>query len=287
LSEVLLTKGYSSGLAGSLPQAEEAASGLSALRRMLQPAMRYRPEGRSQMDSIDRLMDELAKEMRRAKQNGRPIRAVGVLGGDVYDTLTILHAVRQRLPHAVCFTTDMHAFYELPEHSRATRNLLVASHFGLRLGKDLHGTPPLRNGYQTGAYFATRYALRSLAAGATRAAASGSASQSMTASNNWYHALKTTPAEFRCRLYEIGRSGAVDITPDVWWRPKNSTFTHCAVLFDTSPGTSWGNRVLALVFALIGLLLAGGLIWLMKPARHHNSLDEKRLSAFGEPPCAF
>ncbi len=278
LEKVLRFKGYSSGLAGSLPRQEDYASGSSALSRMLQPEVRYRPEGRSQMDSIDRLMDELAKDMGQARQDKRPIRAVGVLGGDIYDTLTILHAVRQRLPHAVCFTTDMHAFYELPEHRRATRNLLVASHFGLRLGEKLHETPPLRNGYQTGTYFATRYALETPHANDEHSKEPHASDEQ---SKDWYKELKQTGPEFRCRLYEIGRSGAIDITPDGWWGTNPPTFKHCNILFGSEERRFWPD-VIAMVAALIGLVIAVVLVWLMRPARRHNSLDEGWLSAFGE-----
>lgn len=96
---------------------------------------------------------------------GRSIRAVVVLGSDIYDKLAILHALRERLPKAVFATTDMDAGYLENDQLRWTRNLIVASGYDLRFhrttgGGSAHkGPPPFRDTYQTATFVATSQAL--------------------------------------------------------------------------------------------------------------------------------
>ena len=90
------------------------------------------------------------------------IEAIGVLGFDLYDKLLVLQALRPLLPDAWFFTTDLDALLLHPTAQNVTRNLLVASGFGLQLRPDVQGaTPPFRNNYQTGEYLAARVAIRS------------------------------------------------------------------------------------------------------------------------------
>ena len=88
-------------------------------------------------------------------------RAVGVLGSDRYDKLLILQALRSLLPNAVFFTTDLDALVLHPTARPYTRNLLVASSFGLHLDDDLQREiPPFRSSYQTAAFFAAQAAVK-------------------------------------------------------------------------------------------------------------------------------
>jgi hypothetical protein len=119
-------------------------------------------EGQSQFDYLRRLAADLKErdaEFRRT--DGGHIAAVGVLGSDVYDKLLLLQALRPELPEALFFTTDLDELLLPQKKQRYTRNLLVASSFGLRLNdehqKDI---PPFRNTYQTSIFFATQLAIR-------------------------------------------------------------------------------------------------------------------------------
>jgi hypothetical protein len=112
------------------------------------------PEGRSQYDYLQRLRTRI--EEFRCEGNG-PVAAIGVVGSDVYDKLLVLRAIRAHFPHCLIFTTDMDAIYTDSHEARYTRNLLIASHFGLRLNNELQReTPPFRDSYQTATYLATR-----------------------------------------------------------------------------------------------------------------------------------
>ena len=74
----------------------------------------------------------------------------------------MLQALRPLLPNAWFFTTDLDALLLHPGAQTLTRNLLVASSFGLQLGSDIQGEiPPFRSGYQTAQFLATRVAARS------------------------------------------------------------------------------------------------------------------------------
>ncbi len=116
------------------------------------------PEGRSQYDYLKRLPQRIRDQME-SPQTGE-VTAIGVVGTDVYDKLLVLRALRPQFPECVFFTTDMEAIYTHPEENANTRNLIVASHFGLSLNDKLQAqTPPFRDSYQTATFLATRLAI--------------------------------------------------------------------------------------------------------------------------------
>lgn len=125
------------------------------------PSAKDRAEGQSQFDYLRRLGDriqQLDAKLRRDNENG--IEAVGVLGSDVYDKLLVLQVLRPLLPNAWFFTTDLDALFLHPSAQTLTRNLLVASSFGLQLNADIQGEiPPFRSSYQTAEFLATRVAI--------------------------------------------------------------------------------------------------------------------------------
>lgn len=127
---------------------------------LLDPVTLERADGRSQYDYLRRLAQRLGDidlEEKRAGRNG--IRAVGIVGNDAYDKLLVLDALRDRFPSAVFFTPDLDARL-IGGGARSTRNLVVASAYGLLLNPGIQGTaPPFRDTYQTGTYLATRVAL--------------------------------------------------------------------------------------------------------------------------------
>lgn len=154
------------GVAPGMPQskAEEsdhaARSSLEELTTGNQAAIR-RPEGTGQFDYLRRLGNQILEEDQRLRlENGRGVRAVAVLGSDVYDKLLILRALRPRLPGTLWLTTDIDAHLLHPSEFQWTRNLVVASSYGLLPGRKINtSTPPFRDGYQTSTYIATRMAV--------------------------------------------------------------------------------------------------------------------------------
>lgn len=151
------------------------------------------PEGVAESDYLRRLADQLVDldgDLRRRGMNG--LRAVGVLGSDVYDKLLVIRALRSRLPGAIFFTTAIDARYALSTQWKDTHNLIIASPYGLRLHQYYQGAiPPFRDAYQTAAFSATLRAVRD----GTPAA--------------WTKFNLGPP-----RLFEIGRSGAIELTVD-------------------------------------------------------------------------
>jgi hypothetical protein len=118
-------------------------------------------EGPKQLDYLRRLAGRIQREDARLRAEDRgEIAAIGVLGSDVYDKISVLRALRGEFPRAVFFTTDLDARLLSPKQYDWTRNLVVGSSFGLELAPCLQrGVPPFRNVYQTSAFFAARLAL--------------------------------------------------------------------------------------------------------------------------------
>jgi hypothetical protein len=80
----------------------------------------------------------------------RKIKAIGILGGDVFDKLLILRALRPEFPEALFFTTDFDEAFTIKSELPFTRNLIISSSFGPNLSEWLHGDIPFfRDTYQT------------------------------------------------------------------------------------------------------------------------------------------
>ncbi|ROH88226.1 hypothetical protein ED236_01790 [Pseudomethylobacillus aquaticus] len=163
------------GLDGKLHDSKEPTRSDAASSRngTPDPASIERPDGDAQTDYLRRISAELAQKDRllRAecslgnrilKQCG--IRAIGILANDYYDKLLILQALRKQFTEAIFFTTDLEAAMLHPADNQHTRNLLVASSFGLGLpgigGLSLQdGIAPFRDSYQTATFHATQLAV--------------------------------------------------------------------------------------------------------------------------------
>ncbi|MGH6835038.1 MAG: hypothetical protein ACREC9_05700 [Methylocella sp.] len=120
-----------------------------------------RPNGQGQQDYLRRLADHLRKidEKLRRDNEGR-IRAIGILGSDVFDKLLVLRALRPKFPEALFFTTDFDATLTMGSELDWTRNLIVASSFGPELVQEIQDEiPPFRGSYQPAAFLATRLAI--------------------------------------------------------------------------------------------------------------------------------
>lgn len=139
-----------------------------------------RPEGTSQLDYVRRLVTRIKAEQPKVK-------AIGILGKDTYDALLILQALREQFPNALFFTTDLDARYFHEDEQKWTRNLIVASQFGLQLEPSLQQTiPPFRSSLQTSAFYAVLQAV------------------------DWV--APQPEATIPPRIFEIGRHGAIDLS---------------------------------------------------------------------------
>jgi hypothetical protein len=159
------------------------------------PAGAEKAEGHSQLDYVRRLAQLLEEKAR----DGEPFRAIGVLGNDIYDKLVILQALREQFPETIFFTTDLDARLLHSSQNEWTRNLIVASGFGLNLPLPgergvldlMSPISPFREGYQTAAFRAGCLALLA------------PANRPLIEAN--YPLVPLT--------FEIGRSLAVQLTP--------------------------------------------------------------------------
>jgi hypothetical protein len=164
-----------------------------------------RPEGQSQFDYLRRLASRMREEDARLRRVYGPengIRAIGVLGNDVYDKLLVLQTLHAELPHAVFFTTDLDARLFHPSEQTWARNLIVASNFGLRLSGPLQREfAPFRDSYQTSSYLSTVLAMADV-----RRAISGSGigpPLTQERIHSWFE---------QPRLFEVTRSGVFDFS---------------------------------------------------------------------------
>lgn len=200
--------GYLAGVDGEMPPnaaqtdprpgaSVEGAPGVADRSPFIRRSHQEAAFGAAQLDYVRRLADHIAENLRNprsdaneskdAKERGQAI-VVGVLGSDVYDKLLILEALRNRLPAATFFTTDLDARLSHPDVYRWTRNLIVGSAYGLTV-KDLKGAA-FRDSYQTATYRAVRLALELVES----------------------DALPSRGTAPHPRLFEVGRTGPVDIT---------------------------------------------------------------------------
>lgn len=203
--------GYLRGVDGKAPGFKDSpvastgsdAEGISGSETHLLYARGAGPElpvGRSQIDYVRRLANLLIE---RHADRGPGVKAIGIIGTDVYDKLLLIKALRSQFPHAVFFTTDMDARLQYSKEHPWTRNLVIASSFGLRLRKCYQsGTSDLgtfRDSYQTALFLAARMAVHS----------------------SFVDDLILREALARPRLYEIGRDRAHDITVRAWESEKS------------------------------------------------------------------
>ncbi|HET7061504.1 MAG TPA: hypothetical protein VFI43_04925 [Nitrosospira sp.] len=168
----LKTFSYLRGLDGAVPAGEATEANIQAkssrqssdeskdLRKQLEDAPPEHAEGRSQYDYLRRLTAEIERLDKNRQFAGNGIKAIGVLGSDVYDKLLILMALRARFPNKIFFTTELDARYLHADQKDWSRNLVVISSFGLTLEPALQKSAlPFRDTYQTGIYLAALAAL--------------------------------------------------------------------------------------------------------------------------------
>lgn len=232
----VVTASYLRGVDGRLPnQGQDPKNGG---QRDDRPAERVeRPEGDAQVDYLRRLALDLK---RRQREMGKRIAAIGIIGDDYHDKLLALRALRPSFPGPVFFTTDLDAAMLHPADNKVTRNLVVASGFGLSLRQELQGDiPPFRYSYQSAAFLAAEVAL-------------GDGSR---------FALPARAEEegclLRAQLFEIGYTEAVELAGGRVAGPCDvaAPFTDPRPCAPSPPG------LMAFLKLPAGVLLAGLLLW--------------------------
>lgn len=207
-----------------------------------------RPEGPSQLDYIPRLAERLENLNRELKRTGKgELRAIGVVGSDVYDTLLILQALNGRFPKITFFTTDLDARVWHPSQLKWTRNLIVASSFGLQLGSNLQReAPPFRDSSQTAEFAAALIALGDIGTNVLD--------------------------EISPRVFEIGRHGPVDLSIERS-NARSTNVAHSALHPPAVlvPSTSYVESIAlkGIVALTLGLFL---IIHFVPPLRRYNAL---------------
>lgn len=157
------------------------------------------PTGKSQYDYLRRLAKNIRQLDQHLQDEDRgSIKAIGVLGSDFYDKYLVLQALGQELPGKIFFSNDLDARLFHSAYSEWTRNLVVASGFGLRLNDYYQGdVPPFRRNYQTSMFLTTQYAF---------------SQKEGLVLNNISECVALAQIK-NPRIFEIGYSEAIDLTP--------------------------------------------------------------------------
>lgn len=174
-----------------------------------------RPEGDTQVDYLRRIAADLSRQdqllsaqctLAERWERNCGIRAIAIFGNDYYDKLLILKALKPMFPNTLFFTTDLEAAILHPGDNKYTRNLVVASSYGLELGfeyPEKHAilsahTPPFREHYQTAVFLSLRKALCEM-------------SKTLTQDCQTIRHYQISPF-----VFEIGRSHAILIQSQRW-----------------------------------------------------------------------
>ncbi|WP_371365974.1 hypothetical protein ACA097_21885 [Pseudomonas sp. QL9] len=151
---------YLRGVDGRLPdqaaKSDPSAAPKDAKDPLSDRSPLERSDGDSQLDYLRRLADRIAELDDGYRQNGDSgIAAIGVLGTDAYDKLLVLQALKARLPNKLYFSTDLDARMLQRGQAETTRNLVLASPFGLSLTRALQqDVPPFRDSLQSAVFVA-------------------------------------------------------------------------------------------------------------------------------------
>ena len=181
-----------------------------------------RAEGSSQFDYIRRICNSIDRN--------DPPCAIALLGTDIFDKLSLLSILHESLPDALYLSTQLDSRYLAPENLAFTRNLIVASPFGLS-PMDEKGRKParsvsFRDSNQTALYTAVQSSV-----------------------------LGTDTSQNGPDLYEIGNFHAVRMP--VTDSGQNAFETrHESLLDGTNPAPSMLLQILAIVTGTLFLFFA-------------------------------
>jgi hypothetical protein len=191
----------------SQPTVDKTAAGARwTYRANLEP-----PVGQGQLDYVRRLSQNLRDRF--GIWNREKLKAIGVVGSDVYDKLILLHALREQFRNVILFTTDLDARLLHIDQFPWTHNLVVASSFPLDPDDKSFVTqrppafPPFRDSYQTAVFLACRAALEPLPAEKPGQPDVDTLDNSADGQISWLARLRYQP-----RIFEIGRGRAVDLS---------------------------------------------------------------------------
>ncbi len=204
-------------------------------------------EGPGQFDYLSRtgaLLEDLQRELQLSHRG--EIKAIGIVGSDVYDVLLILQALRPRFPNALFFTTELDARLWNPKDREWARNLIVAGSYGLTLHRDLQQRiAPFRDSSQTALFAATLAALD-------------------TKGIDIFNDMSP-------RRFEIGNTTAVDLSVTPSGTPPLQPLTNSEESSAHREDDGHGSERLALlVLGLVGLL---ALYFIWNPLRRRTSRD--------------
>ncbi len=188
----------SASTAASVPAAPDTATGrgqLDYLRRLTLELASRRDDPSCRWISKALYLGDQAGS---ASRCARRIKAIGVVGSDVYDKLLVLQALRSAFPRYIFFTTDLDARLTDVQNLPWTRELVVGSSLGLSLRPEVQGSiPPFRDTYQTATYYSTRRAV-----------------QELPGKHDDSERMIDLTYTHRPHVFEIGRSQAFDLTVD-------------------------------------------------------------------------
>ena len=175
------------------------------------------------------------------REEGSGIRAIGLLGQDIYDKLMILRALRPQFPNAVFFTNNYDAHFERRDDWGDTHNLIIASPFGSALPETyIEGMhiPPFRDTNQTSMYVGTLVA-------------TGRMTKEEADFLSW-----------QPRIFEVSRHGAYDLSEPWYLAGKNLSVSNKTWFRDWlfAPGVIWllvtGALALLAIVAWISVTIA-------------------------------
>jgi hypothetical protein len=179
-------------------------------------------EGSSQFDYIRRICNLIDRN--------DPPYAIALFGTDIFDKLSLLSILHEKLPDALYLSTELDSRYLAPENLAFTRNLIVVSPFGLS-PMDENGRKParsvsFRDSNQTALYKAVQCAV-----------------------------LGTDTPQTGPDLYEIGNLHAVPMATTNAGESAIET-RHESLLDGTNPGPSMWLQALVIGSGILFLLFA-------------------------------
>jgi hypothetical protein len=183
------------------------------------------PTGGKQIDYVQRLEKSILKLRQKLSENGNgKIMAIGVMGHDQYDKLLLIRSLRRTFSDCLFFTTDLDAAFATESEYPYTRNVIVASHFGLTLNEKLQNeTLPFRSNYQTSSYY-----------GVLATLLDGRDSPDLPRGDS--------------QIFEIGRSSPINITPDFGVETVHPEH-------DVKPPLFLSEKYLSRTYQIYGLLI--------------------------------
>jgi hypothetical protein len=221
---------YLRGIDGRLPgdQAKESQHDQSQKTQLgADTVAAEATEGLNQSDYLRRLARQMKRDnLRWQEQDGVGIRAIGLLGSDIYDKLMILRALRPEFRDAVFFTNNYDAHFERRDDWADVRNLIIASPFGSAIPETFsrQNIAPFRDTNQTATYVGILVA-----------------TGRMTKEEAEY--LSWQP-----RIFEVSRNGAYDLSEPWYLQGKNLSVSNKRWFRDwlLAPGVIWLLIIIAL-----------------------------------------